>query len=1202
MVHVIKPSRRGRILTSTGVKSSVKFFAVLCIAILLDQSCISAQELETVAKPQHLVSFSSAQIGNSGQIFSVARSEAGIVYLAAPDDSCVFEFDGRTWTPHRLESAPLCVTCDDQNRIWVGTDDGAYLGQYDQLGSLKFVRLEIPFKEDDNRALWECSANEKGVVFFNPGLVVRTKAGESSIVRFEEHERVFHVETDLMLTVDQNKKQLVIHRPNETSYINDFDGVGAVPLGNGKFLELDGNNRLWLHANGNRRRFSKELDELIGQREIFYFEVIGNGNVAVGTTDGFFECTTDGDLVLMLGVDDGLSDGFIYRAVSDFDDNIWMIDGYGLAVVMPDDSKQQFRFTDRSAEVLDFEQIDNRIYVATARGCNLLFLDNSSTQSNYLELQEFAGMYVSDLCRFGDKLIAVTNSGLFELDGQSVKRVLTGEFCITCRFQNTNAFAVVDNYNRVFSATIENDSWEMGDSIQCPFEISELHAIGNSSIALIGYNEEFALLCWQEGEKKLQLQTKKLPGLHCYGSATLDDRKLFFMSDGLMYQVGSFPNPTLIPAAASNVSNAINHLLQDHNYYTFFRIDESRFVFCGSKSIDVFSLENATNPNHVGGWNLAKRLALPPRITTDSKHHLLGVVDDKLLQFDLLQVPGHSPLRSPIVKASAEGSVKRDDDSAVTLKSKNEIKFVFSEPFGYYKSNEVEYQFRLNGFDDDWSDWAKDGQKEYMNLPGGKYEFQVRSRISANQTSVPASFSFVVLRPWYFSVWFIIVSVFLISGLGFGIEKIRAKLVRGFQGRMDRLLKERMPELEQQKKQIEEQRNLLVQQSKEHEADKTESLDAIMGAMAHDFNNLLSVIRTYGDILTMSENQKVNSSAVKILNATESAAELCKQMQILSGGLPLEHELVNLQQLAAETADVVRPILRTNIRLQCRLADRDDENLDSFISGNRSELKQIVINLLVNANEAADSCIRLTTGRSRFSKNQLASGRWVGRPPKAGEFDWVEVVDDGPGVDDSIENRMFDPFFSSKGIGRGLGLAIVDRIVERHNGVIFVQSSGEDENLSGASFKVCFPQARKKPADVQQSSNSTSSYEIRPLNVLVVDDDYAVLDSLEALLDVMGHKPIVVSSGHEALDIVNEKEFDFAFIDLMMPGTMGDEIARQINDMCPQLHIALMSGFSKTQIDSDLLSQPTVTFVEKPIGIETIKSLLDKVLSSSCKN
>ncbi len=364
-------------------------------------------------------------------------------------------------------------------------------------------------------------------------------------------------------------------------------------------------------------------------------------------------------------------------------------------------------------------------------------------------------------------------------------------------------------------------------------------------------------------------------------------------------------------------------------------------------------------------------------------------------------------------------------------------------------------------------------------------------------------------------------------------------------------------------------------------AQKLESLGVLAGGIAHDFNNLLVPILAHAELVrraTVAPSPEANSLEA-IVRASTRAADLARQMLAYSGRARPTVGRVDLGRLVAEIALLLEVAISKKVTL-----DRELGSDTPVIEGDGTQLRQVVMNLVTNASEAIGDEIGRITLRSGFVAHPggpipgLVEGN-LG----PGRFAFVEVADTGAGMAPEIRSRIFDPFFSTKFTGRGLGLAAVLGIVRAHHGVIAVTTNAGQ----GSTFRVLLPAAAHELQDLPPQTLPGRKGPLGPGTVLVVDDEPMVRHTIRAALEGAGLTVIEAPDGRVAIDLFNSHRGPIALVlmDLTMPRLGGKEAALAIHKQRPDVPIVLMSGFDHQEIARQVAAPVAAYFLQKPFRL-----------------
>ena len=368
---------------------------------------------------------------------------------------------------------------------------------------------------------------------------------------------------------------------------------------------------------------------------------------------------------------------------------------------------------------------------------------------------------------------------------------------------------------------------------------------------------------------------------------------------------------------------------------------------------------------------------------------------------------------------------------------------------------------------------------------------------------------------------------------------------------------------------------------------KMESLGVLAGGVAHDFNNLLVGVLANSGLAKkhLPQGSLAVGPLIQVERAAKRAADLTEQMLAYSGKGQFQVTGVQLSSLVREMSELLQTVLSPKASLVLSLP----HDLP-HIRADATQVRQVVMNLLTNASDAlGDEAgeIHLRTGTMDLD-DEHAPEDWIGNALAPGAYVWLEVQDTGDGMDIETRRRMFEPFFSTKFTGRGLGLAAVLGIVRGHEGSLRVDSAPG----AGTMFRVLFPQSE------EQQIEAVEELVARPTTtpwgtILLVDDDDTVRLAAREILDYEGYKVMEAEDGVDALEVfdANPGKVDAVVLDLTMPRMDGIETFQELRKRNDGLPILLSSGYGESAVDR-LPSRTNALYLRKPY---TPAELLDAV-------
>ncbi len=378
------------------------------------------------------------------------------------------------------------------------------------------------------------------------------------------------------------------------------------------------------------------------------------------------------------------------------------------------------------------------------------------------------------------------------------------------------------------------------------------------------------------------------------------------------------------------------------------------------------------------------------------------------------------------------------------------------------------------------------------------------------------------------------------------------------------------------------------------ESQKLESIGVLAGGIAHDFNNLLVGVLGNASLALMDlpATSPIKERLEKIRDAARRASQLSVQMLAYAGKGKLKATEVDISQVVTGMKSLLESTVADIAVLKFDLADALP-----LIEVDVTQIRQIVLNLVTNASEALErtaGSVNVATGSMHCSQEYL-SGTRLGEQRPAGVYSYIDVSDTGSGMDSDTVSKMFDPFFTTRFIGRGLGLAALFGIVRGYEGVIKVES----DPGQGTTIRVLLP-ALDVPADRVDDAEDAVPTLRRGATILLVDDEPMVIDVTSSMLQRAGLKVLAASGGQEAIDIFRNcgGKVNCVLLDLTMPGMNGDELIDQLHKMKEDVPVILCSGHYHKGVEERLEAEGFAGVIQKPYEWSTLAIALGRVLGT----
>jgi len=393
-----------------------------------------------------------------------------------------------------------------------------------------------------------------------------------------------------------------------------------------------------------------------------------------------------------------------------------------------------------------------------------------------------------------------------------------------------------------------------------------------------------------------------------------------------------------------------------------------------------------------------------------------------------------------------------------------------------------------------------------------------------------------------------------------------------------------------ERKRAEEEKGKLEDQLQQ--AQKMESVGRLAGGVAHDFNNMLGVIIGHAELALMrvESDQQIHASLTEILKAGKRSANLTRQLLAFARRQTVVPEVLDLN----ETVESMLKMLQRLIGEDIQLSWQPKPDL-WVVKVDPSQIDQILANLCVNARDAIAGVGKLSieTGNHVFDEEYCAGH--LGFAP--GEYVRLAVSDDGRGMDQETQSHIFEPFFTTKaaGEGTGLGLATVYGIVKQNKGFINVYS----EPGKGTTFTIYLPRHAGKVEQAQAEAAAVPTLSGHE-TILLVEDESAILQMTQKMLEMQGYTVLAASTPGEALHLVSEHagEIHLLVTDVIMPEMNGRDLAKKLQSLCPSLKYIFMSGYTADVIAHHGVLDEGVAFIQKPFSRQELAAKVRKVLES----
>ena len=414
-------------------------------------------------------------------------------------------------------------------------------------------------------------------------------------------------------------------------------------------------------------------------------------------------------------------------------------------------------------------------------------------------------------------------------------------------------------------------------------------------------------------------------------------------------------------------------------------------------------------------------------------------------------------------------------------------------------------------------------------------------------------------------------------------ERVRQELDQRVEERTRELqvAYDRLTDQMEERAQLEGQRREL--ESELHHAQRLESVGQLAGGVAHDFNNLLTVIGGNIDLVVRKSDALGDRQQVwldEARKATQRAAELTSELLAYSRKQPVVFEPIDPVVVVGGVRKMIERAAGENVLLELDL-----NQTRGCILGGKGQIEQVVLNLVLNACDAMP-----LGGKLKIVLDEVAKFSGIGHENiGGGPYIRLRFIDNGIGMQSEVREKIFEPFFTTKetGKGTGLGLSVVHGIVSQHGGFVDVKSSPSAGTTVSVYLPSVMEEAVVESAEVATSVENPASGE----TILVVEDEEAVRQFTETLLEEMGYRVLVAENGEHALHVSKEYagQIDLLLTDVVMPGIQGPQLARELLVTRPGMPILYVSGYTDPQILADLHLEERMSFLQKPFTREALQ-------------
>lgn len=376
-------------------------------------------------------------------------------------------------------------------------------------------------------------------------------------------------------------------------------------------------------------------------------------------------------------------------------------------------------------------------------------------------------------------------------------------------------------------------------------------------------------------------------------------------------------------------------------------------------------------------------------------------------------------------------------------------------------------------------------------------------------------------------------------------------------------------------------------------AQRLDSLRQMAGGVAHHLNNILQSMVGFCELAIeeIGPESPGKRWIEEIRGLTSRASRLSSEMLACAGQPAVRMQLLDLSDLVEELAPLLRTSQPVSVTLETELAAQLPP-----VKADIAQLRQILSNIVANSFEALEGgrgCVTIRTGCEELDR-EFVFANWPAENIEPGPHVYMQIVDDGPGMDAKTRERVFDPFFSTKLVGRGLGLAAVLGTVRAHGGAVLVESQPDE----GTTLTVYFPAQAQPTAPAPQPARAPVPATGQGTRILLVDDEENVLKLTGRMLEKAEYRVVQARDGAEALLAIRQADrpFDCVLLDITMPNVDGIACLKEIREKWAELPVIISTGHRREDVADRLEPFRVQGFIQKPYQSAELRDAIEQAL------
>ncbi len=1152
----------------------------------------------------------------------IVQGDNGLLYIG---NKGLLIYDGSNWDYLSLpnKGRVMSLAKDRNGKIYVGGNGELGYLDTDSMGNLKYVSLleHLDAKHRENLAVWQLQATPQGVFFNGLNVLLRWKddAFTAWPVAAGQSIRTSYADQKLYVQILHSGKGLHVLekdtlRPlkNGARY-NDSPIRFILPFKENQVLIGTNSRNLELYDSGTITPFKTEADDFLTKNILGRATRLRGGNFAIATlSDGLVVIDTFGRQLLR-ATDDTLSSSMIVDIFQDREGNLWIATSFGI-------TKLNYRNTAYSkigheVNVRGWGQKANRFKGRMVLGTEAgLFVQDSSVQRtpSFFKIGN-SQFRIHDLIVFKDQLLVAGERGIYELKEQTLQLLQKCNPLSLKRSKLNDSKVLIGTTKGLMTMEQRNGQWQFNMPIpQIKEEIYTVIEMTNGNLWL-GTNFSAAYqVSFQNRQRALQLESPQIARFDSKNGHPNDvlyqykiDNQVYFSAkyykkmyrfnkkeqkfyeDGTLASKLGFPGETVFVEAVDNYGTILFSIKNDsENPIQYLALKQKTGTYI-KKSIAkeyIASLLLFYDPLNNVAWFAGKKgtFRYDLNIVQQEQKQSKTIIRKVGYQTDSILFGGYK--------------VQVSEGGPSLPHAQNNFSFNFSNP-SFFNEFSNTYQYRLDGYDENWSSFSTANRKEYTNLPKGTYTFRVRSKNSQGNLGEPASYHFKILSPWYLRWWAYTLYLAMIMGTVLMLWKWKSTRLTRKNYALENLINERTGELAEKNSLLLSQTNRL----KELDSMKTR----LFANISHEFRTPLTLIKGPIDALESSNDQILTTSNVRMIR--RNADRLLKLVNQLLDLSKLDNGKLKLNP---SEGDIFKCIRSAASSFSSHAAQRGMDyqvkvpSTFLWVAFDRDKLEKIMYNLLSNAFKFTNdgAAVKIAAVYKEASLH-------------------IKVTDYGQGIAPEglghIFNRFFqmDDSYTREKQGSGIGLALTKELVELMQGEIYVES----ELGKGSSFKVVLPMEEIKSHKAvfdQSISKSASLLETPPITairrsvpsaihankILIVEDNEDMRFFIEEQLKET-YEIIEATNGEQGLEKAIELVPDLIITDVMMPKIDGITLCKRLKSDRITSHIPIIMLTAKAGVENKIvgLEMGADVYLTKPFNGKEVKVRVKNLILERAK-